>query len=347
MTDLVAPTGARTVAEIQSVPDAVGVMTLARAAKTFADSPEKANLAAGEYLKAGLALVELVDAGQAAGTIATPLSTPGGVRNPDTRTLDELGVKRQRLAEMRLLVAAGLTPERIDELVGQWTRRQAIMPVSTLHREARDYRSASEKERVALAAASLPDIPEIDLRVGDFRQVLSDVREIDAIITDPPYGGDSLHLLADLAAFADAALTEDGVLAVLFGQTHLPTALSSLSVGRPYRWMLAYLTPGAGYVSHAREVQSNWKPVLLFGAGPRIGDVIQSSGDDKRHHEWGQDAPAFIDLVERLTLPGMLVCDPFLGGGTTAVAARNAGRGFVGCDIDEQHVLSTRARLAA
>jgi DNA modification methylase len=54
-----------------------------------------------------------------------------------------------------------------------------------------------------------------------------------------------------------------------------------------------------------------------------------------------------VDLVRRLTKPGQLVCDPFLGAGTTAVAALKLGRRFVGCDIDAEAVEQARKRVVA
>jgi DNA modification methylase len=53
------------------------------------------------------------------------------------------------------------------------------------------------------------------------------------------------------------------------------------------------------------------------------------------------------DLVERLTKPGQLICDPFMGGGTTAIVALAFGRRFVGCDTDEKHVKTARQRIEA
>ena len=44
--------------------------------------------------------------------------------------------------------------------------------------------------------------------------------------------------------------------------------------------------------------------------------------------------------------PGDLVVDPFLGAGTTAMAALKNGREFAGCDIDENYVAVSRARVA-
>jgi len=51
------------------------------------------------------------------------------------------------------------------------------------------------------------------------------------------------------------------------------------------------------------------------------------------------------DLVERLTKPGQLVCDPFLGGGTTALVALALGRRFIGCDIDAAAIAIARRRV--
>src|SRR5205814_2114548 len=66
--------------------------------------------------------------------------------------------------------------------------------------------------------------------------------------------------------------------------------------------------------------------------------------NDKRFHAWGQSESGMGQLVDRLTLPGQLVCDPFLGGGTTAVACLRLGRRFVGCDINAEALKMARLR---
>ena len=52
-------------------------------------------------------------------------------------------------------------------------------------------------------------------------------------------------------------------------------------------------------------------------------------------------------LVNLLSFPGDLVLDPFLGSGTTAVAALRAGRRFVGVDRSAGYVASAGRRLVA
>lgn len=49
--------------------------------------------------------------------------------------------------------------------------------------------------------------------------------------------------------------------------------------------------------------------------------------------------------VHMTSEPGELIFDPFLGSGTTAVAAVGAGRRFVGGDIEAGNVVTARGRL--
>ena len=212
-------------------------------------------------------------------------------------------------------------------------------------REAEQRRIKQAKED----AENRPERPNVDIRHGDFREVLADLQDVDAVITDPPYPKEYLPLLADLAAWADKVLKPDGVLAVLFGQTYLPEVYRLLDGHRPYRWTMAYLTPGPGYRSHPAKVQSNWKPVLLYGGGPRLADVLRTEAQDvgaKDLHHWGQDYGAFHTLVERLCRPAQTVVDPFAGSGTTLLAAVANGCHAIGCDIDAGHVETMRRRLA-
>ena len=65
----------------------------------------------------------------------------------------------------------------------------------------------------------------------------------------------------------------------------------------------------------------------------------------------GHPAPFPVELPERLihlhTYEGDLVLDPFMGSGTTAVAAVRTGRHYVGYDTDPAYVARAEARVAA
>ncbi|ORW33271.1 hypothetical protein AWB91_09090 [Mycobacterium paraense] len=223
---------------------------------------------------------------------------------------------------------------------------------TTLPRAARTIRNRDAlQRRVERSKAVAGTVGTIDIRHGDFRDVLADLHDVDAIVCDPPYDAEHLPLIGDLAIWADKVLAPQGILAVLVGQYHLPTIMRMLEGGRPYRWMGCYLTNGGATTIHSRGISCNWKPLLLYGNSPypaRFRDVIRTEFDNtagKEFHEWGQDLGAFSQIVERLTEPGQTVVDPFMGGGTTLLAAHSQGRHVIGCDIDAAAVTTTKLRL--
>ena len=189
----------------------------------------------------------------------------------------------------------------------------------------------------------------IDLRLGDCLEILPTLAagSVDAVITDPPYPHEFLPVFTELAVGCKAAGVP--LVAVMSGQSYLPDVMRRLCEHLRFRWMLAYMTPGGQAVQQWQaKVNTSWKPVILFGdAVEWFGDVAVSkpNDNDKRFHGWGQSESGMADLVERLTKPGQLVCDPFLGGGTTAVVSLALGRRFVGCDIDPAHVQQTKVRV--
>jgi DNA modification methylase len=52
-------------------------------------------------------------------------------------------------------------------------------------------------------------------------------------------------------------------------------------------------------------------------------------------------------LVHNFTREGDLVCDPFMGSGTTAVACHRTKRHFVGCELDPAVHKNALARISA
>jgi hypothetical protein len=214
---------------------------------------------------------------------------------------------------------------------------------------ARWQRTERIKELAAKATKPLDDFAEV--RCASMADLLGELRDLDVILTDPPYGYDALPLYGELARLAKFALAPHGLLAVMCGQSYLPEIYAAMAAAMPYRWTLAYLTPGGQSVQlWDRKVNTFWKPVLVFGAATEwFGDVARSevNDNDKGFHDWGQSESGMADLVEKLTQPGQVICDPFLGAGTTGVAAIRRGRRFIGGDINAECVATARLRLQA
>ena len=105
------------------------------------------------------------------------------------------------------------------------------------------------------------------------------------------------------------------------------------------------------------------EPVLLFtkearGRGdPRQNDISKEewnawainvwhiSGAYNRNHPatFPQELPR--RLIKLLTHPGEIVLDPFIGSGTTAVAAKELGRDYLGIEINPKYVERANQRL--
>ena len=184
---------------------------------------------------------------------------------------------------------------------------------------------------------------------------------VDLILTDPPYPREHLNCFSLLSFFAGHALREGGSLLCMSGQTYLPEVLERLneSARMYYEWTLSFFLPGAKYQPFHKKIFSNWKPVLWFVKGDygdkRVkfeGEMVHDTvrGDtsfkqDKKFHKWWQQESGMFELLKRFAFPGDVVCDPFLGGGTTAVVARHRGCRFIGSDIDPECIKITKERL--
>ncbi|GAK58330.1 DNA methylase N-4/N-6 domain protein [Candidatus Vecturithrix granuli] len=93
------------------------------------------------------------------------------------------------------------------------------------------------------------------------------------------------------------------------------------------------------------------KKAGLHPFGPLVSDVWTDIHRIK-HNKYRDNHPCQlpIHLLERIILmstdEGDLVLDPFIGTGTTAIAAKRLGRNYIGFDLDENYVQITKDHLA-
>jgi len=174
-------------------------------------------------------------------------------------------------------------------------------------------------------------------------------RQYDFIITDPPYPKEFLPLWEILAQRANQWLKEGGLLIAMSGQSYLDEIYSMMSKHMEYYWTASYLTPGQPTPLRQVNVNSTWKPLLIYAKGKYtgkiFGDVFVSAGNDKENHKWGQSESGMFDIVSKICLPGQYILDPFCGAGTTGVAALKHGCLFDGVEIELENVNISKARL--
>ena len=68
-----------------------------------------------------------------------------------------------------------------------------------------------------------------------------------------------------------------------------------------------------------------------------FSNYVDSSKEDKLEHEWQQSIVEARYYIEASTAEGEIVFDPVMGSGTTAIAALNLKRGFIGIRHTGQH----------
>lgn len=267
-------------------------------------------------------------------------------------TLKTLGVTAKESSRWQKLAA--LSEDAFESLVEATiadTEREGQKAARAQRMAATRERNAKREEQARVAIAELGG-GAYELELAD----LADWRPtgVDAIVTDPPYiGPNVLELYVKLRDFAVDCLRPGGALVVMTSQRILDGVFEALACDElAYRWAIAWrYTTRENTVDHPRRVFDSWKPILVWHRGampadaPPFYDVIENDDADKSVHVWGQSLEGMGRLVRAFSAPGELVCDPFLGGGTTALAALELGRRFVGCDVDAQAVEASRRRL--
>ena len=214
--------------------------------------------------------------------------------------------------------------------------------------KARDATSARKAEKEALPRSTVCQLYHCN--ITELRHHV-DAESVDIILTDPPYAKDAIPLWSDLAAFASYALKEGGSVLAMSGKMFLPEVFAAMDINSlRYNFMVSVEMSQTSQCMERGITVVQWKPFLWYLKGSRkrgttLNDMYRGSGEDKQYHRWGQSVGEFQAVLERLAAPGDVVCDPFLGGGTTALAAMHRGCAFIGADIDESCLETTTARL--
>jgi DNA modification methylase len=213
---------------------------------------------------------------------------------------------------------------------------------------------------------------------GDCRDLGPDeigAASVDMLLTDPPYGMafESGWTAAKATVKSDGV--RQGVRVVRGALNHLsysfaddmhalvfchweswPDFYDNLCHLFPIRNALIWNKGGGGMGDLRHEYAKDYE-ILLFGAvsrgrelaGKRTGAVISGHKRvpaQQRHLPFEKPVSLLIELIERHTRPGDLVLDPFVGSGSTLVAAKACGRRAIGVELDEDRCRIAVDRLA-
>lgn len=199
---------------------------------------------------------------------------------------------------------------------------------------------------------------------------------VDCVITDPPYGIDfqsnyryetpqfgrldsdedteaALSLYRDVCAEAHRTLRDGGHFYTFTRWDVYPAFKAAIEqqfevknclVWRKNNWGMGDLdgayAPAHEFVIFATK--GGGRP-LQDGRPP---DVLEHGRPDTSSytHPTEKPVPLIVDLIENSTQPGDTILDPFMGSGTTAVAAIQNDRNYVGFEIGEENYRSVIER---
>lgn len=191
-------------------------------------------------------------------------------------------------------------------------------------------------------------IGDATLIFGDCREILPTLGKVDAVVTDPPYG---MGWNTDSRRFtgggrADRLITGDDKLfnpepwlafseVILWGANHYA---QRLPVGQTLVWLKKYQEQYGTFLSDA-EIgwQRGGHGVYCLHAPDspsRRRTEYNGQGDDTAHPT--QKPLALMTwCIKRVD--GQTILDPFMGSGTTGVAAIKLGRKFIGIEIEPKY----------
>jgi len=181
------------------------------------------------------------------------------------------------------------------------------------------------------------------LYCGDCRNVIPSLSAIHSVITDPPYHDRYVPLYGQTTGLIAPLLPIGGNFLALCGHSQIATIITDCSHHLRF-WWLCGMSHGSIVRLPGKWVGVRFKPAVWFVKQRRSPgdtrcpiDMFMSGGREKSNHEWEQAPEWFLHWIDNLTNHGDVILDPFMGSGTTGVAALQAGRSFIGIEIDQSH----------
>lgn len=211
----------------------------------------------------------------------------------------------------------------------------------------------------------------VDLYLGDCREVLPALGPVSHVITDPPYEQISQDRIGGIKRSDGGKVTEkitfvgiDGIrdeFAALIPQICDGWFLAFCTAEGVAMWRDAIEREGIKYKSPMIWVKPDAMP-KFNGQGPAIGyENIIASWCGKGHSSWNGGGKRGVftwptnspdregthptekpiglmsELLSLFSSPSETILDPFMGSGTTGVAAVKLGRRFVGVEFNQKY----------
>jgi DNA modification methylase len=196
---------------------------------------------------------------------------------------------------------------------------------------------------------------------GDCRPML-DTLDVQAIVTDPPYGiALKNHGMIGSKEWDRIEGDEDGAAAYDVIEWALQHAMPTIAFASPWKpwpgyWPNLLVWDKCGGVGGGGDTATTAKRTWELIQCRRVECIGGGRPESVWRHPLGQHMLAFhptqkpealmVDLLRTFIRPEYVVLDPFMGSGSTLVAAKRLGRSAVGIEINERYCEAAARRLS-
>lgn len=187
---------------------------------------------------------------------------------------------------------------------------------------------------------------QYQLYLGDCLEVMRDIPDgsVDCVVTDPPYGVQKAAWDTSFPRqwYSEARRVGE-MIVIITDSARLKNSIPL--VGDDFVDVIAAWNRNG--MTYSPIGYGNWLAAVIAKKRPALGqNILQFSiRGDMPAHPCPKPIEYMTRLVNRVTQPGDTVLDPFMGSGTTGVAAIQEGRRFIGIEIDPAYYAIAERRI--
>jgi DNA modification methylase len=202
----------------------------------------------------------------------------------------------------------------------------------------------------------------VRLILGDCREILPTLGKVDAVVTDPPYGiGWDRQAEKDTGRKPGVSAARKGTYEATGWDDAIPDAAVFDLIGHAARYQIIFggnhfgLPPSRCWLVWDKKTGDNefadcelaWtnldKPVRRIEW--MWNGMLRKGGEPRGEHPTQKPLGVMKWCIEHLP-EGQTILDPFMGSGTTGVAAVKLGRKFIGIEIEPKYYDIACRRIA-
>ena len=296
-----------------------------------------------------------------------PLSTiDKGSHNTQKEIADKLGWSTGKVAMFDIVRTKA--PEEVKEKL-----RTGEVSINQAYKEIKKEENEQLKTQKAIEIIEKVYENNTNIFNGNCIEYIKTIKDksIDCLITDPPYGvdiqfgaydnqlsrkiendgniKDALILLDEMLLNVKSKLKDNAHIYIFCNWKIYPQfsliILKHFQIKNLIIWDKLFMGMGdlKGNYSSSYEM-------IVFAGGNREflnrpKNIIQCRFNDERFHNTQKPVDLIKQLIENSTNVNETIFDPFLGSGSTVIAAKELKRNYIGCEIDEQNYKITLKRL--